>query len=356
MGLVRWTSTALAVALAVANGAVVAEAQGNICLDLESRLIQINRGAGLGGDTRQYDAPVAQQRNEIDRAMAEARRAACLGGFFIFQRKPEPKCEKLMMTIKQMQGNLQRLMAARGRDGNDPFMLARERNDVLRQLSMNRCGSTYASNENQIGGGGLFESLFGNTRLRTFGDGGFSEGLGGLGTFRTLCVRTCDGFYFPISFSTVPGQFSADAETCAAMCPGAEATLYTHRNPGEDASQMVSLSGEPYTSLPTAFRFRQEFDKTCTCRGATQASTGEFADFTPNGSIELAPDAAAVPVVVPVPNLRPVPGEDPETIANRAGKLVPGPVQPVSETDVSGLASDGQKKIRVVGPAYFYGQ
>ncbi|MGA9083760.1 MAG: DUF2865 domain-containing protein, partial [Pseudolabrys sp.] len=22
------------------------------------------------------------------------------------------------------------------------------------------------------------------------------------GTFRTVCVRTCDGFYFPISYST----------------------------------------------------------------------------------------------------------------------------------------------------------
>lgn len=356
MRFARWTSIVAAVAFAVADGATVAEAQGNICLDLEARLIQLDRGANSGGDTRQYDVPIAQQRNEIDRAMAEARRAACLGGFLIFQRKPEPKCGKLMATIKQMQGNLQRLMGARGRFGNDPFMLARERNDVLRQLSMNRCGPTYASNERQLGGGGLFESLFGNARFRTFGEGGFSEGLGGLGTYRTLCVRTCDGFYFPISFSTVPGQFNADAETCAAMCPGAEAVLYTHRNPGEDAGQMVSLSGEPYATLPTAFRYRQEYDKTCTCRGATTASTGEFTDFASDGSFDLTAVAPAPPVVVPAPHLRPFPGEDPETIANRAGKLVPGPVSPVSETEVAGLSSDGQKKIRVVGPAYFYGQ
>jgi hypothetical protein len=26
------------------------------------------------------------------------------------------------------------------------------------------------------------------------------------GTYRTLCVRLCDGFYFPISFSTIPSN------------------------------------------------------------------------------------------------------------------------------------------------------
>jgi hypothetical protein len=356
MRFARWTSTAVAAAILAANFAAVAEAQSIVCVDLEARLIQLDRNAGGGriANVRQYDAPIAQQRNEIDRAMAEARRAACTGGFFLFQRTPEAKCGKLMATIKQMQGNLQRLMAARGQDGNDPYTLARERNDVLRQLSMNRCGPTYASNDQQQGGG-LFESLFGTARFRTFGEGTYTEGMD-LGTYRTLCVRTCDGFYFPISFSTVPGQFNTDAETCAAMCPGAEAVLYTHRNPGEDTGQMVSLAGEPYASLPAAFRFRQEYDKSCTCRSATTASLdGAFTDFTGNGSIEPM-EVAPVAVAVPLPHVRPPAGEDPETAANRAGALVPGPVTKMEQTDVAGVSASGQRKIRVVGPAYFYGQ
>ena len=42
------------------------------------------------------------------------------------------------------------------------------------------------------------------------------------GTFRTICVRTCDGFYFPISYATSPDRFRDDEQTCQRMCPAAE--------------------------------------------------------------------------------------------------------------------------------------
>jgi hypothetical protein len=263
-----------------------------------------------------------------------------------------------MATISNMQNNLQRLMSERGQFENDPYTIARERSEVLRGLAYNRCGPTYASNDTgfQPRGGGLFASLFGSPRIRTF-EGGLFSSDAGFGTYRTLCVRTCDGFYFPISFSTVPSQFSTDAETCQAMCPGSEAVLYTHRNPGEDSSQMVSLSGEPYTSLPTAFRFRTEYDKACTCRSAAAGTPGgdAFATFATTGTLDLTNGATVV--TAPLPHLRPIPGEDPETIANRAGSFVPKPVTPVEATELTTTVSaDGPRKIRVVGPAYYYGQ
>ncbi len=34
------------------------------------------------------------------------------------------------------------------------------------------------------------------------------------GGYRTLCVRLCDGFYFPISAAAQPGEFARDEETC----------------------------------------------------------------------------------------------------------------------------------------------
>ena len=59
----------------------------------------------------------------------------------------------------------------------------------------------------------------------------------GDGTFRTLCVRTCDGYYFPISFSTTSDQFREDAHTCAGDVPrrGGAALLLRQsgRRPGE---------------------------------------------------------------------------------------------------------------------------
>jgi hypothetical protein len=55
------------------------------------------------------------------------------------------------------------------------------------------------------------------------------------------------------------------------MCPAAEVALYSHRNPGEDVRQAVSVSGRLYTELPNAFRYRQSFDPSCTCKRPGQS-------------------------------------------------------------------------------------
>jgi len=84
------------------------------------------------------------------------------------------------------------------------------------------------------------------------------------GTYRTLCVRLCDGFYFPISYSTRRERFAGDAKHCEKRCPG-RSRLFVHRNPGEDVDKMVALDGHHYSSLPTAFLHRTQYVKDCTC-------------------------------------------------------------------------------------------
>jgi len=86
------------------------------------------------------------------------------------------------------------------------------------------------------------------------------------GTYRTLCVRLCDGFYFPISYSTLPWRFAADAQRCEQSCP-TKSRLFVHRNPGQGVDAMVDLHGHPYASLPTAFLHRIKYVADCTCRG-----------------------------------------------------------------------------------------
>ena len=85
-------------------------------------------------------------------------------------------------------------------------------------------------------------------------------------TFRSLCVRLCDGYYFPISQATSPERFSRDAEQCAQTCPSGS-RLFVHRNPGEGVDDMHDLQGRPYRSLPTAFLHRTQYVANCTCRG-----------------------------------------------------------------------------------------
>jgi hypothetical protein len=85
------------------------------------------------------------------------------------------------------------------------------------------------------------------------------------GTYRTVCVRLCDGFFFPISFATTPENFSRDSDSCNARC-GSPARLYVYPNPGGEPEQMVGLDGKPYSALKSAFLFRTNYDAACTCK------------------------------------------------------------------------------------------
>lgn len=89
---------------------------------------------------------------------------------------------------------------------------------------------------------------------------------GGASTYRTLCVRLCDGFYFPISFATTRSKVRDDATRCERQCPS-RSRLYFHRNSDQTVDDMVDLNGQPYTKLPDAFRFREVYVADCTCHG-----------------------------------------------------------------------------------------
>jgi hypothetical protein len=86
------------------------------------------------------------------------------------------------------------------------------------------------------------------------------------GTYRTLCVRLCDGFYFPMSYATHPDRFALDAKRCERSCP-ARSRLFVHRNPGESVNEMVDLQGRSYRDLPTAFLHQAQYVPDCTCHG-----------------------------------------------------------------------------------------
>jgi len=98
--------------------------------------------------------------------------------------------------------------------------------------------------------------------------GEYSEGpvVGG-GTYRTLCVRTCDGFYWPISHGVSRGRFYQDAKTCQASC-GTEARLFYQFAGETDPEAMVDLTGRAYTQLPNALRYRKALVDGCGCKPA----------------------------------------------------------------------------------------
>jgi hypothetical protein len=85
------------------------------------------------------------------------------------------------------------------------------------------------------------------------------------GAYRTLCVRLCDGYYFPVSFSVLPDRLRRDRDVCAGRC-GAQGRLFVHKSVGETPENMVDLQGRPYRELPTAFLYRTEHVPGCKCQ------------------------------------------------------------------------------------------
>ena len=84
-------------------------------------------------------------------------------------------------------------------------------------------------------------------------------------TYRTVCVRLCDGYYFPISYSTTVDHFADQEKLCQSRCES-PVRLYVYPNRGGTPDQMRDLSGNPYLNLQTAFRFHVEFDSACSCQ------------------------------------------------------------------------------------------
>lgn len=85
------------------------------------------------------------------------------------------------------------------------------------------------------------------------------------GNFQTMCVRMCDGYYFPISNGVSRSTFHRDANRCRSSC-GEEARLFYRPNSEPDAAQMVDLTGRAYSKLPNAFKYRKSQVGGCTCK------------------------------------------------------------------------------------------
>jgi hypothetical protein len=358
----------LVVAAAVLLLAAEARAQSEACVALEARLASLDRGSEdyWNNDLSNTEAAIDRKRAELDRAITSARRAGCQGGFLFKARKPAGNCGALNASVDRIDAGLQRLEAQRRTFAGDPYAADRERSQIIRQMVDNRCGGRQAVHDNDSRRRtGLFSSLFGDRRFlrdRFRRDNGF-----GGGAYRTLCVRSCDGYYFPISFEATPAAFGRDENACRALCPGTDVALYVHHNPGEEAQHMVSLAGEPYTALPNAFRYRTEYDRSCTCppvvaRGASgpAATVGTPGDplvpGNPDAILTIAqPTSTAVArIVAPRPRVRTDGVADPETAANRAGRFLPGAEPPRAVTKTTTIIGPDGRSVRVVGPVDFY--
>jgi hypothetical protein len=100
----------------------------------------------------------------------------------------------------------------------------------------------------------------------------------------TYCVRTCDGFYFPIGHGS--GSDSADAATCNSLCPRAETKIYTGQIGGDIDVARARDSGKRYAALGQAFSYRKSIDKSCSCTANGYGIATDFSVYR-DGSLRV---------------------------------------------------------------------
>jgi len=345
-------------ALLALSGAAVAQ-DYQLCVKLEARLLELDRSqpGGNRSTIQRYNGQIMEQQRMLTAARRQAARAGCnkQGGFLLF-RAPRPVgCGEFDVAIKRLEANVRRLQGKR-----KDVMPARtgyntgERRRILAMLGNNKCGPQYAryATRNDSGLFGMFLRDYTRDPYMTE-----QQGMGFYGTYRTLCVRTCDGFFWPISFSTVQTHFGYDERLCQSSCPTSDVALYVHRNPGESPDEAMSLAGQPLSQLPNAFLYRREFVDDCSCKAEVQtAALGDRVSIDlsardgalPPNQADLThsvPETATMPI--PVPRSRP--GNEPPVAGSIATVTGMEDFYAVSAPKVNRVAG---KDVRVVGPGF----
>lgn len=222
---------------------------------------------------RSLNNAIQRQQRELDKVRRQHAQFECRSsGFLIFQRRQAPQCRTIQARMDRMTDNLDSLTDERSRltrgdvSDRDPVRLR-----ILQALGRFNCGPQYRRYAPR---GRTNFSIFGRPE-ETHRNNGPYEGqsgrrlLGNIPTYRTMCVRTCDGYRFPVSFATLPSRFEDDAAQCASMCPTAETELYIHPNPGGSDQDLTTVDGRNYTSLPNAWRYQTEVVPKCSCDATT---------------------------------------------------------------------------------------
>jgi hypothetical protein len=310
-GLIAATFAAL-----VATGPV-AEAQYrlefNYCDRLQAQYLGALRQAGNAGMTGRQMVQMDQIGRQLAQAQQAAQRYGCNGGgFLFFGPRPSPQCPAILAQVNRLSRQL-----AQMRGNNDFFFFGSspqaEAARLRDALTNNGCDIPTA------------------------------------GGTRTLCVRTCDGYYFPIEFNASSSRFETDAAACQSMyAADGQAELFVQANSDDVANASSLATGQRYGDQPYAFAYRQAYAPACAAQlhvGLSALKQRYLSLLPPRRKVALAPRKP-----LPIPQLRRPFTEDPETLANAAGHFT---VKPVAPAVAVAVADAPAKSVRMVGPSYY---
>lgn len=357
------------VMLTVSADDTEAQSRAAVCRSLNSQLSSLSSSGGGGNSAqyRKYNNAVRSQESQIKKTKRIAKRGRCTGLGFLNSRSAQ--CKRVISSLKKMEANLRSLKKTRAKHAPRQANSSRKRQTILRRIKQNRCNVKVTTTTRQAKveqpqeskRKKLLEQIFGvetysekGKRKASTGNNNTRIRVANVNTYRTLCVRKTDGYYFPISFSTIKDRFADDEQTCQAMCPSAEVSLYHHKMPSEDSEEMISYNtGKPYASESFAFAYRKTVDLEHKCRFATQNPTLGFEQAASKTAKKQKSKRIGTPVFREDPSLPP---DDHDinngtiTLAKARGYLIESTTD--GETQENQLLAEN-KKIRIVGPAFF---
>jgi hypothetical protein len=246
-------------------------AQAEDCAGLQAQIAAFDRGA----QPNRYAAEIQRRRPELDRAVAAARSLGCdRPQIPFFETQVSPRCPGLNAQIQQMQSDLGRFQGAAQSEH------AAARAGLVARFNAYCRAPVQAAQPRPRN---FFEQLFG---------GGFNQNpqpqlpvpppAPGLeadqpeegksrGGSQAVCVRTCDGGFFPLTISARSADEDQLKELCQALCPNTEVSVYT-KSPNAAIETAASLGeGASYSEMPNALKFRTSFDAACTCKPPDQS-------------------------------------------------------------------------------------
>ena len=256
-------------------------AQSPYCESLRTELAGLDRASGTPANQEALRSVQADLRRTQDYYKQVGCDTTTRKIFNIFSDPPR-QCTDLQRQIRDYQNSVTALNAEAARNINPAV---EERRTNLQAALETNCRPGSARN-GQPNRNGLMDLLFGNGK-NPFSDNEMSDeppmtafpvdekGYG----YRTLCVRSCDGYYFPISSVASRSRFGLDADLCRASCPNADVTLYIAPI-GQDPETATTIDGgATYGQLANAYKYRQNKpDPSCACRKQGQSWSEALAE------------------------------------------------------------------------------
>ena len=340
----------MAAAAGLLAGETATFAQGVDCNRLQQQIIALGpAGSGDPARTQQFRDAVQRQAQELDRTVAYSNSIGCGRRQFLFFDDSPRECGAIGQQISRMRANLDQLRQQAAQAGGD---------DATRRELVARFDGACRGQPQQRSAGGFFDTLFGRSAPGNAADMPLEgEPLApeepGSGSF-AVCVRTCDGGFFPVSYSASRARYQELGELCQAMCPNVETQLFTMAF-GREVEQSVSANdGRPYSSLPNAGRFRTKYDPACTCKKADQS----WSEALGNAERMLGRDSRRDQIVTPeraaelsrpqAPKAQPAKKPDPKAAAaaaaadrDAAAEAAIGSQAPTASRDSTSIAAGG---------------